>query len=35
MGLMNIQIAAAMEAEQIWSSEQGRGFFVEGCRLQY
>jgi hypothetical protein len=33
MGVMKIQIAPAMEAEQMWSSDQGIGFFAEDHRL--
>jgi hypothetical protein len=30
---MKIQISPAMEAEEIWSSDQGFGFYVEDHRL--
>jgi hypothetical protein len=33
MGVMKRQIAPAMEAEQIWSGDQGTGFFAEDHRL--
>jgi hypothetical protein len=33
MGVMNIQIAMAMEAEQIVSSNECIGFFAEDHRL--
>jgi hypothetical protein len=29
MGVVKIQIASAMEAEEMWSGDQGFGFFVE------
>jgi hypothetical protein len=33
MAAMKIQMAPAMESEEIWSSAQGIEFFVEDCRL--
>jgi hypothetical protein len=33
MGAMKVQIAPAMEAEEICSGDQGIGFFVEDHRL--
>jgi hypothetical protein len=33
MGVMKIQIAPAVEAEVIWSGDQGFEFFVEARRL--
>jgi hypothetical protein len=33
MGVMKIKIAPAMETEQIWSADQGSGFFAGDHRL--
>jgi hypothetical protein len=33
MGVMRMQMAPAMEVEQVWSVDQGSGYFAEDHRL--